>query len=156
MSAVDLAELRPCLEGAIPAMMATCATDGTPNVAYLSQVFYVDERHVALSFQFFNKTRKNLLAQPCSTVLLLHPLTACFYRLHLRYLRTEDSGPVFESMKAQLSGIASHSGMSHVFRLLGSDIHEVCDIERVPGDPSSVPLPPAPPRCNLLGALRRG
>ena len=156
MSAVDLAELRPCLEGAIPAMMATCAADGTPNVAYISQVFYVDERHVALSFQFFNKTRKNLLAQPRSTVLVLHPLTACFYRLHLRYLRTEDSGPVFESMKAQLAGIASHSGMAHVFRLLGSDIHEVCEIERVPGDPSSTPLPPAPPRCNLLGALRRG
>jgi hypothetical protein len=126
MTSVDLAEVRPCLEGAIPAMMATCAADGTPNVAYLSQVFYVDERHVALSFQFFNKTRKNLLAQPRSTVLVLHPQTARFYRLQLRYLRTEDSGPVFESMKAQLAGIASHSGMAHVFRLLGADIHEVC------------------------------
>ena len=31
MSAVTLAEVRPCLEGVIPAMMATTAADGTPN-----------------------------------------------------------------------------------------------------------------------------
>lgn len=152
MSAVTLAEVRPCLEGVIPAMMATTAADGTPNVAYLSQVFYVDEAHVALSFQFFNKTRQNILAHPRATVLLLHPVTAQFYRLHLRYLRTETDGPVFESMKAQLAGIASHSGMAGVFVLRGSDIYRVHDIERVEGQP----LPDAPPRCSLLGALRRG
>ena len=152
MSAVTLAEVRPCLEGVIPAMMATTAADGTPNVAYLSQVFYVDEAHVALSFQFFNKTRQNILAHPRATVLLLHPVTAQFYRLHLRYLRTETDGPVFESMKAQLAGIASHSGMAGVFVLRGSDIYRVHDIERIEGQP----LPDAPPRCSLLGALRRG
>ncbi|MDP1782359.1 MAG: pyridoxamine 5'-phosphate oxidase family protein, partial [Hydrogenophaga sp.] len=81
---VDLGEVRPCLEGAIPAIMATCAADGTPNVAYISQVYYVDEGHVSLSFQFFNKTRQNLLANPRSTLLVLNPLNAVFYRLHLR------------------------------------------------------------------------
>lgn len=151
MNTVDLAEVRPCLEGVIPAIMATCAADGTPNVAYISQVFFVDEHHVALSFQFFNKTRQNLMANPRSTVLLLHPLTARFYRLHLRYLRTEETGAVFESMKAQLASIASHSGMSGVFRLLGSDIHEVIEVERVEGDP----LPEPPARCSMLGVLRR-
>ena len=152
MSNVTLAEVRPCLEGVIPAMMATTAADGTPNVAYLSQVFYVDETHVALSFQFFNKTRQNILAHPLATVLLLHPVTARFYRLHLRYLRTETAGPVFESMKAQLAGIASHSGMASVFVLRGSDIYRVQHIERLDGHP----LPDGPLRCNLLGALRRG
>ena len=58
MTAPSLHSIRPCLEGAIPAVMATCASDGTPNVAYISQVVYVDEGHVALSFQFFNKTRE--------------------------------------------------------------------------------------------------
>jgi hypothetical protein len=152
MNAVTLGEVRPCLEGAIPAIMATCAADGTPNVAYISQVFYVDERHVALSFQFFNKTRQNILAHPRATVLLLHPVTAQFYRLHLGYLRTETGGPVFESMKAQLAGIASHSGMASVFVLRGADVYEVLGIERVDGQP----LPAAAPRCSLLGALRRG
>ena len=145
-----LPDLRPCLEGAIPAIMATSAIDGTPNVAYLSQVFYVDERHVALSFQFFNKTRQNILSNPRATVLVMNPLTAQFYRLHVRYLRTESGGPVFERMKAQLAGIASYTGLEDVFRLLGSDIYEVLEIERVPGEP----LPAPEPRCGLLGGLR--
>ena len=58
MTATTLDDIRPCLEGAIPAAMSTCGADGTPNVAYISQVFYVDARHVALSFQFFNKSRE--------------------------------------------------------------------------------------------------
>lgn len=153
---VDLGEVRPCLEGAIPAIMATCAADGTPNVAYISQVYYVDEGHVSLSFQFFNKTRQNLLANPRSTLLVLNPLNAVFYRLHLRYLRTEESGPVFESMKAQLAGIASHTGMADVFRLRGSDIHEVIEVERLPQEPLAEALPPPPPKPNHLAVVRRG
>jgi hypothetical protein len=153
---VDLGEVRPCLEGAIPAIMATCAADGTPNVAYISQVYYVDEGHVSLSFQFFNKTRQNLLANPRSTLLVLNPLNAVFYRLHLRYLRTEEGGPVFESMKAQLAGIASHTGMADVFRLRGSDIHEVIEVERLPQEPLPEALPAPPPRPNHLAVMRRG
>ncbi len=156
MSSVDLADVRPCLEGAIPAIMATTAADGTPNVAYISQVYYVDQDHVALSFQFFNKTRQNLLSHPRSTLLVLNPLDAVFYRLHLRYLRTETEGPVFESMKAQLAGIASHTGMAEVFRLLGSDIHEVVELERLPQEPLTEALPAPPPRPNPLVVLRRG
>ncbi len=146
-----LQDIRACFEGAIPAVVATCGADGVPNVAYISQVFYADERHVALSFQFFNKTRQNILANPYATALLLHPLTARFYRLHIRYLRTESEGPVFESMKAQLAGIASHSGMQGVFRLLGSDVYEVEQVEELEGEP----LPSAPPRAGLMGAVRR-
>ncbi|MES2786271.1 MAG: GAF domain-containing protein [Pseudomonadota bacterium] len=151
MNATQLIDIRPCLEGAIPAVMATCSADGTPNVAYISQVYYADERHVALSFQFFNKTRQNILANPRATVLVTHPRTAAFYRLHIRYLRTESQGPLYEGMKAQLAGIASHSGMDGVFRLLGSDIYLVEQVEAVEGDP----LPTPPPRSGLLQAVRR-
>ncbi|MDM0045753.1 GAF domain-containing protein [Variovorax dokdonensis] len=149
-SGVALRSIRACFDGAIPAMMATCAADGTPNVAYLSQVYYVDERHVALSFQFFNKTRANILAHPYAAVLVMNPITVGFYRLHLRYLRTETSGPLFEGMKAQLAGIASHSGMADVFRLLGADVYEVLDIDDVPGDRAPEP----DTRLDTLAGLR--
>ena len=145
-----LRDLRACFEGAIPAMLATCAADGTPNVAYISQVHHVDDRHVALSYQFFNKTRQNILANPSATVLLTDPVTAAFHRLHLRYLRTETQGPLFERMKAQLAGIASHSGMAGVFRLLGSDVFAVDAVERVPGHTQAA----AAPRHGLLAGVR--
>lgn len=148
---VSLQAIRACFDGAIPAMMATSAADGTPNVAYLSQVYYVDERHVALSFQFFNKTRQNILINPYGAALVMHPVTCGFYRLHLRYLRTETSGPLFEGMKAQLAGIASHTGMADVFRLLGSDVYEVLAVDDVPGHR----LPEPAPRLDVLAALRR-
>ncbi len=147
-----LADIRPCLEGAVPAVMATVAADGTPNLAYISQVFYVDDAHVALSFQFFNKTRHNILVNPQATVLVVHPHTSAFFRLHLLYRHTEDQGPVFEAMKAQLAGIASHAGMADVFHLRGSDIYTVQAIESVPGQPLAAP----PARGAVLATLRRG
>jgi adenylate cyclase len=146
-----LDDVRPCFEGAIPAMMATCAPDGTPNVAYLSQVEYVDGEHLALSFQFFNTTRRNVLANPLVEILVVHPMTAAIYRLRARYLRTETSGPLFENMKARLSGIASHTGMGDVFKLQGADIYRVLGLEHVPK-----PDLPAPPAGRApLPALRR-
>ncbi len=147
-----LRSIRRCFEGAIPAIIATCDADAIPNVAYLSQVHYVDEEHVALSFQFFNTTRRNILNNPAATILLMDPVSAEQYHLHIAYLKTVSEGPLFESMKARLAGIASHSGMSDVFRLKGADIYRVHRIERIQGTP-----PPliAPPTSNLLPALRR-
>jgi adenylate cyclase len=142
--------IRDCLEGTMPSTIATCAADGTPNVTYVSQVDYVDTRHVALSYQFFNKTRENILANPVATVIVAHPDSAASYRLLLRYLRTESEGTLFQRMKAKLAGIASHSGMAGVFRLRGADIYRVERIEALPGRIVST----AGPRRNLLAALR--
>ena len=147
---ITLDQLRPCLEGVIPAVLATCAPDGMPNASLVSQMQYVDPQHVALSFQFFNKTRENILANPQATALVIDPVTADSYRLTLLYLRTETEGTLFQPMKAKLAGIASHTGMAGVFKLLGADVYRVQAIERVPG--KSLPRPPAP--RNLLNALR--
>ena len=147
---VRLESIRDCLEGVVPGNIATCAPDGTPNVAYLSQVQFVDSEHVALSYQFFNTTRRNILASPYARVSVVDPHTAAHYRLSLQYLRTEDSGPLFETMKVRLAGIASHTGMSGVFRLLGSDIYRVLDIEKVPGEVVVL----APLHRNRLSSLR--
>ncbi|RPH45804.1 MAG: GAF domain-containing protein [Burkholderiales bacterium] len=134
-------------------MMATCAPDGTPNLTYLSQLQYVDPAHVALSFQFFNKTRANVLANPFSQVLVPHPDTAAMVRLDLRYLRTETRGALFEAMKAKLAGIASLTGMADVFALRGADVYRVLAVHAVTrGAPSRTTAP----RCGRpLAALRR-
>ena len=147
---LTLDAIRICCEGVIPANIATCSADGVPNVAYLSQVEYVDPGHVALSYQFFNTTRKNVLANPVARLLLTDPETVARYRLRIRYLRTETEGPLFERMKAKLAGIASHTGMAGVFKLQGSDVYRVEEIEALPGHA----LPSPPPRRNLLSAVR--
>jgi adenylate cyclase len=142
--------IRACFEGVIPATMTTVSADGIPNVAYLSQVQFVDSEHVALSWQFFNKTRANLLANPHAMLVVIDPHTAAQYRLALEFLRTETAGPLFESMKAKIAGIASHVGMSGVFRLLGTDVFRVHLVEQVPGQPL-----PQPAQRSLLASLRR-
>lgn len=135
---LPLAALRSCFEGEIPSLLASCSPDGTPNVTYVSHVQYVDAQHVALSFQFFNKTRENVLAFPHVVLLVVDPETGRSHRLRLCYLRTEESGPLFETMRARLAGIASHTGMTGVFRLRGADVYQVLQVEPVPG-PSLMP-----------------
>ncbi|HQR25373.1 MAG TPA: GAF domain-containing protein [Steroidobacteraceae bacterium] len=131
-------------------MIATCARDGTPNVSYVSEVHYVDCRHVALSFQFFSKTRQNVLENPRATVVVIHPESGAQYRLAVRYLRTEESGPLFECMKAKLAGIASHTGMAGVFKLRGADVYHVESAIEVPGSA----MLSAAPAANYIGPLR--
>jgi adenylate cyclase len=150
MGMLTVDDIRGCLDGAIPAAVATCAPDGTPNVSLVSQVYYVDAAHVALSYQFFNKTRQNVLATRRAEVLAIDPLTVARYRLTLEYERTDGEGPLFERMKAHLAGIASHTGMAGVFRLQGADVYCVTRIDPVPG--ATLPVPAG--RRNLLAAVR--
>jgi adenylate cyclase len=147
MLSVD--SIRHCLEGAIPGVMATCDADGMPNAAFLSQVEYVDSQHVALSFQFFNRTRENILLNPRTQLQLIDPRNGALYRLDIEYLRTETSGPLFERMKAKLAGIASHTGMAGVFKLRGSDTYFVHRIEQVQSDAPPI----APVQRSVLAAL---
>jgi predicted pyridoxine 5'-phosphate oxidase superfamily flavin-nucleotide-binding protein len=95
MSTPTLDTIRNCLEGFVPAMIATCDEEGTPNVALLSQVHYVDPEHVALSYQFFNKTRHNVLKTKTASVRLTDPVTVAMYRLGLKYEQTQTNGPLF-------------------------------------------------------------
>jgi hypothetical protein len=132
-SAPTLESLWPCLQGIIPASMSTCSREGTPNITFVSQVTYVDARHVAISFQFFNKTHRNVREHPLACAMIVDPRTFQAYRLALRFDHSESAGPLFESMSLQLQAIASYEGMSDVFRLRAADVYEVLAIERVDG-----------------------
>ncbi len=151
MTAPDLESIRCCFEGMVPAVLATCDSLGQPNVSMISQVHYIDHYHVALSYQFFNKTRRNLLETGFASVLVTDPTSVAQYRLELDYLETQESGPLFETMKAKLAGIASHAGMQNVFRLRGADVFRVRSIANVAGVMPAV----MPAGRNLLSAVRR-
>jgi len=144
---ISLRDLPECFEGVIPAMMTTCSLEGEPNITEISQVHLVDDRHVALSHQFFNKTQRNVRENPYASVLLFSPRSFDQYRLQLRLDHSESDGPLFEEMAARLQVIASHTGMCGVFRLVSADVYEVLSAEHVEG----FLLPPDP----RLGPPRR-
>lgn len=122
---VALESIAACFRGVIPSPFATCSPDGVPNITYMSIVQYVDSERVALSRQFFNKTRANLDANPVGQVRVVDPNTLDQYELDLEFVHTETHGPTFDAMRANLDAIASQTGMSAVFRLRGVDIHRV-------------------------------
>ena len=139
---LTLADLAPCFEGAIPAVIATASADGVPNVTYLSKVRMVDDDRVALSNQFFSKTAKNLIANPRADVLLIDPRSYDQYRLALRYERTDRRGPVFDRLRVDVDVAAALEGMQDVYRLRAADIYRVVSIDRVPSGRPPVELAP--------------
>lgn len=137
---VSLDTLTPCFQGLIPATLYTCAADGTPNAAYLSHVEYVDATHVALSFQFFNKSRRNVAENPRALVRVVDPDTQQGWELRLRFVRSETAGPLFDRMALRIEAIASYCGMKGVFKLLAADVYEVVDVRKVAEQPGQASL----------------
>jgi pyridoxamine 5'-phosphate oxidase-like protein len=123
----------------VPSAFATCALDGTPNITYMSIVQCVDSDRVALSRQFFNKTRADLDGNPKTQVRVVDPETVREYVLDLHYMHTETHAPIFEQIIANNETIASAAGMSGVFRLRGVDIHRVLQCAQVGRDGSCPP-----------------
>jgi hypothetical protein len=118
-------EIKPAMQGVIPSHVVTCSLNGTPNVTTISQVYYVDADHVALSYQFFNKTIKNVRENPHAVVWVISPETFDTWDLEIEYDHSETSGPVFEAMDMQIEAIASMTGMKGIFKLKAADIYRV-------------------------------
>ena len=130
-------EIKPVMENGIPADLVTCSAEGIPNTTILSQVYYVDRTHVALSFQFFNKTIRNIRENP-HACLCLHDLEGCTaWTLHIQFDHTETKGPIFDEMDMQIEAIASMSGMSGIFKLRGADVYRVKSVEKLVYGPTS-------------------
>jgi hypothetical protein len=124
-------EIRTALDNGVPAIMVTCSADGTPNVTVISQVYHVDETRVALSFQFFNKTIKNVRENPRAWVGLTDFATQVDWTLDLEFERSETEGPIFDAMDMQIEAIASATGMSGIFKLRAADIYRVLSVEKL-------------------------
>ena len=118
-------------ENGAPAVMVTCSADGKPNTTVISQVYYVDDTHVALSFQFFSKTIRNVRENPRAYVCVFDMPGQTHWSLQLQFERSETEGPIFDAMDMQIEAIASMTGMSGIFKLRAADIYRVVSVERV-------------------------
>lgn len=119
------------LQGIVPSCIITCSKAGIPNATYISQVYYVDDNHVAISHQFFNKTIKNIQDNPHACVNVVNPEDFSMWRLALDFSHSETEGDTFDQMSIQLEAIASMTGMEDIFKLKSSVIFEVKDVEKI-------------------------
>jgi uncharacterized protein len=118
-------EIKPAMQGIFPSHVVTCSGDGIPNASSISQVYYVDADHVALSHQFFNKTTRNVRENPRALVWVVNPETFETWDLEVEYDRSETEGPIFEVMDMQIEAIASMVGLKGIFKLRAADIYRV-------------------------------
>jgi hypothetical protein len=125
-------EIRQVMDNGVPAVMVTCSADGQPNVTVISQVYYVDDTHAALSFQFFSKTIRNVRENPRAYVCMADLAGHSNWVLQLEFQRSETEGPIFDAMEMQIEAIASVTGMSGIFKLRAADIYTVLSVERLP------------------------
>jgi len=123
-------EIKPAMLGAIPSTMVTCSLAGVPNVTAISQVWYVDETHVALSFQFFSKTHRNVRENPFAEVIVRDAQNFQEWYIEIQYDHSEESGPLFDAMDVELEAIASMTGMSGIFKLRAADVYRVLSVRK--------------------------
>ena len=123
--------IKPAMQGLVPSIIVSCALDGTPNVTFISQIYWVDEHHVALSHQFFNKTVRNVRENPRIGAIAVNPEDGQNWSLELDYDRSETEGPVFDEMDMKIEAIASMVGMTGVFKLKAADIFRVRSVRRL-------------------------
>lgn len=139
-----LAELETCFEGVVPAIIATLSADGVPNISYLSHIVRVDDRHIALSNQFFGKTASNLRAVPKATILLVDGRSGTQVRAEALYIRSETTGQTFDRVAAQLAATSAQVGMAEVMVLRSVDVFLVTALSRVASDSQMMAPVPAP------------
>ena len=124
-------EIRAVMDNGVPSVLGTCSANGTPNCTVISQCYYVDPQHVALSFQFFNKTIRNVRENPYACLCLSDMANQESWVLDLEYDHSQTDGPIFEAMDMQIEAIASATGMSGIFKLKAADIYRVRSVRRI-------------------------
>lgn len=128
---IRLSDIRDSFEGVIPSVIATTGADGMPNISYLSHVHYIDERHVALSNQFFSKTAANVRHRGVATVMVVDGRSGQQHILDLHFVRSVSEGEMFERVASHLAVMSISQGMGDVMKLRSLDIYEVEDCRPV-------------------------
>ena len=128
------AEIKAAMQGVIPSHVVTCARDGTPNATALSQVYWVDPEHVALSHQFFSKTVRNVRENPRAVVWVMSPQTFDTWDIEVEFEHAETSGPVFDALDMQIEAIASIVGLTGIFKLKSADVYRVVSVTKNAGE----------------------
>jgi hypothetical protein len=125
MNMVLSKQIKQALEGVFPSYIITVSKDGFPTNTSLSQVCYVDERHIALPVQTFSKACQHIKEVPNMFAEVVDPVTLRNWNLELKYLSTVEQGPVFEKMAVKLANLFSLVGMEGLFHLKGAEIYKV-------------------------------
>ncbi|HUH23531.1 MAG TPA: GAF domain-containing protein [Brevundimonas sp.] len=149
---IALTSIRDCFEGVIPSVVATLDAEGVPNVSYLSQVYLVDDRHVALSNQFFSKTAANVKATGRAAIIVVSGRTGAQFALDLVHEASLIEGDLFDRMAAQLSAISSQQGAGEIMCLRSAELYRVEACRPLAG-PTTAPLA-APPESHLRSEER--
>ena len=121
-------EIQEALQGIIPSIMVTSSGEGVPNLTYISQAHFVDDEHLAISWQFFNKTWRNLQVNPHFSVVVTAPRNWSMWKINLHFTELLKDGELFEVMSAALEAIATMQGAVDVFKLAAILL---CKIESV-------------------------
>ncbi|MFP7296268.1 hypothetical protein [Neobacillus niacini] len=118
-------KIKNALECVFPCYITTVPQNGISSNISLSQVCYIDERHIALPIQTANKSSKIVLEDPIIYAEVVDPETLRNWNLELKYLSTVEQGPIFDKMAGKLAAMFSLVGMEDLFYLEGAEIYEV-------------------------------
>jgi len=129
MSSLITSEIQNALQGIVPSVMATASASGVPNLTYISQAHFVDDEHLAISWQFFNKTWRNIQENPNCSVVVTAPQNWAMWKINLRFEELLKEGELFDEMEIALEAIATMQGATDVFKLAAILLCKIESIE---------------------------
>jgi uncharacterized protein len=124
------ADLLGALQGIVPGVITTVSKENIPNLSYISQVHFIDDKHLAISWQFFNKTYRNIQENPRFSVVVTSPTTFSMWKIDLNFMVTLTEGELFDEMDLALEAIASMYRAEKVFKLKAIVIGEILSIQQ--------------------------
>ena len=124
------AEIQEALQGMVPSVITTVSKENIPNLSYISQAHFVDDKHLAISWQFFNKTYKNIQENPKFSVVVTSPTTFSMWKINLIYTEILTEGDLFDELELALEAIASMQGASDLFKLHAVLVGEIVSIQQ--------------------------